>query len=258
MTPEMKRIIIFVFVLAGFICVPLLLVAQKSEKQFGIGTGLYYHDFRDASIATKSQSGASVSLLFLYRASDTKNRHHVQMLYASPSLRSTYLLAEEQTGFLQYAYHRQFLKIKGFSFFGGGVIEFGGSNRKYSETDNSITNTNPFFDGETLGTLSPSVLIETTKGKGRFSLQTWATLFSYVAHNKSGLKNGKLVGLDQLTKFDARISYSRFFSERWDGRLDYQIQTIGLDYQFPNYAFTTITSFSHIVNFSLAYKFLER
>jgi hypothetical protein len=197
-------------------------------------------------------------LLLLYKASGEKNRHHVQLLYAAPTLGSNYLLVKEQTGFIQYAYHRKFLKIKDFTFFGGSVIEFGGSNRKYSETDNSITNGSPFLDGETLGTLSPSVLIETTKGKGRFSLQTWTTLFSYVAHNKSGLRNGKLVGLDQLTKFDARISYSRFLSERWDGRLDYQLQTIHLDYQFPNYSFAAITSFSHLVSFSLAYKFLGR
>jgi hypothetical protein len=103
------------------------LLAQKSEKQFGFGTGWYYHEFRDASIATKSQSGSSVSLVLLYRA-----------------------LAKEQTGFLQYAYHRKFLMIKDFTFFGGGVIEFGGSNRKYSEIDNSITNTSPFSDGEVL------------------------------------------------------------------------------------------------------------
>lgn len=234
------------------------LLAQKSEKQFGFGTGWYYHEFRDASIATKSQSGSSVSLVLLYRASGIKNRHHVQLLYAAPSLRSPYLLAKEQTVFLQYAYHRKFLMIKDFTFFGGGVIEFGGSNRKYSEIDNSITNTSPFSDGEVLGTISPSVLIESTKSKGKFGLQVWAAFAGYAAHNQSGFKNGKLIGLDNLLKFDARISYSRFFSERCDGRFDYQIQTIHLDYQFPNYAFTTITSFSHFVNFSLAYKFIGR
>ncbi|MFM7431778.1 MAG: hypothetical protein ACKO1F_18065, partial [Flammeovirgaceae bacterium] len=243
MTRETKRIIIFVFGLAAFICFPISLVAQKSEKQFGIGAGLYYHDFRDASIATKSQSGSSVSLILLYRASGIKNRHHVQLLYAAPSLRSSYLLAKEQTGFLQYAYHRKFLKIKDFTFFGGGVIEFGGSNRKYSEIDNLIANTSPFPDGETLGTISPSVLIEATKGKGKFGLQVWAAFAGYTAHNQSGFKNGKLIGLDNLIKFDARISYSRFFSDRWDGRLDYQMQTLCFDYQVQNYAFTSITSF---------------
>jgi hypothetical protein len=224
MTRETKRIIIFVFGLAGFICFPISLVAQKSEKQFGIGTGLYYHDFRDASIATKSQTGSSVSLILLYRASGIKNRHHVQLLYAAPSLRSTYLLAKEQTGYLQYAYHRKLLTVKSFIFFGGSVMEFGGASRKYSEIGNLLSSNSPYLDVEVLGIVSPSFLVEKTFGKAKLSLQMWIPFIGFITNNPGRLRDAKLTGLNDLRRMDVRFSYSRFFPNV--GVVDWTIRCI--------------------------------
>jgi hypothetical protein len=228
---------------------------QKSEKQIGLGTGWYSHRFKDASISATSQAGASMSLLLFYRANGLKNRHHVQSVYAAPSLQSSYLLAREQTGYLQYAYHRKITEIKNVSLFGGTVIDFGGSNRNYSEAQNSYTYSKPFYDGETLATLSPSILAEMSVKDGKLTLQSWIALMGFTAHNQGRFSDGLFTGLNNLTKVDTRLSYTKSFSKRWEGRLDYQFQIMHLSYQFPHYAFTRIYSQTHLLNISLVYKF---
>jgi len=239
--------VIFLFAVSSF--------AQKSEKQLGLGTGLYYHSFKDASIATTSQTGGSMSLLLFFRANGLKNRHHVQLVYAAPNLQSSYLFVSEQTGYLQYAYHRRIIESKNVSLFGGTVIDFGGSNRNYSETQNSYTYSKPFYDGETLATLSPSILAEMSVKDGKLTLQSWIALMGFTAHNQGRFSDGLFAGLNNLTKVDTRVSYTKSFSKRWEGRLDYQFQFMHLSYQFPYYAFTRIYSQTHLLNISVVYKF---
>jgi hypothetical protein len=242
-----------------FISVVFVLLAassfgQKSEKQIGLGTGWYYHSFKDASVSSTSQTGGSMSLLLFYRANGLKNRHHVQMVYAAPRLQSNYLLAREQTGYLQYAYHRKIGELKDISFFGGVVIEYTGSDRRYSEISNSVSYSNPFRNGELLATLSPSLLLEKSLGKDRVGVQGWANLIGLVSINDPILKDGVFAGSD-LSGLEIRASYARFFSERWKCRLDYQFQLRKLNYQFQNYSPTNFSSSFHQVNFSLVYKF---
>ncbi len=250
-----KRVKFFTSV--AFVLVVASSFAQRSEKQIGLGTGWYYHSFKDASISATSQTGGSMSLLLFYRANGLKNRHHAQLVYAAPSLQSSYLLAREQTGYLQYAYHRKITEIKNVSLFGGTVIDFGGSNRKYSEAQNSYTYSKPFYDGETLATLSPSILAEMSVKDGKLTLQSWIVLMGFTAHNQGRFSDGLFTGLSNLTKVDTRLSYTKSFSKRWEGRLDYQFQFYRLNYPFPNSIYTPaqITSTSHQVNLSLAYKF---
>ncbi len=232
--------------------------AQKSEKQIGLGTGWYYHSFNDASISATSQTGGSMSLLLFYRVNGLKNRHHVQYLTTSPNIKSNYLLNRESLWTMQYAYHRKIGELNGMSFFGGVQGEFAHSIRNYSELGNSNSYYSPFPTGENVVTFSPSILLERSIEKDKLTLQAWATLFGFVAPYSYRLRDAKFKRLgNELSKIETRASYNRFLSARWEARLDYLFQFYRLNYPFENSIYTPsqITSTSHQVNLSLAYKF---
>lgn len=222
--------------------------AQKSEKQFGLGTGWYFHDFKDPTIATSSNTGSSVSLLLFFRSNGEKNRHHIQMLYAAPSLRSTYLLAREQTGYLQYAYHRKIGMLKEkINLYGGCLAELGGSRSSYSEIGNSYSYSYPFTTIETIAYLSPSLLAEMISRKNKFGIQLWTALVGYKLGGSKAYRGW--VGVGDFSNTGSRASYSRFFSNNWEGRMDYQFQ------YYTSKKYEGTSSISHQVNFSVVYKF---
>jgi hypothetical protein len=251
---QSKRFQFFISVV--FVLLAANSFAQKSEKQIGLGTGWYYHRFKDASIFNTSQTGGSMSLLLFYRANGIKNRHHVQYLTTSPSIKSNYLLNRESLWTIQYAYHRKIVEFNELSFFGGVQGEFAHASRSYSELGNSYSYNKPFSTGENVVTFSPSILLERSIEKDKLTLQCWATLFGFVAPYR--LRDAEFKGLGtDLSKIETRVSYNRFFSERWEGRLDYLFQFYRLNYPFQNSVYTPaqITSTSHQVNLSLVYKF---
>lgn len=226
----------------------LILFGQKSEKHFGLGTGWYYHNFKDPLVSTVSNKGSSISLLLFFRSNGEKNRHHIEFLYATPDLQSTYLLAREQTGYLQYAYHRKIGIVKNnIHFFAGGIVNASASYLKYSEIDNSYSYLYPFVALESIGSLSPSVLAELPLGKGKLSIQAWTSLSGYAF---GGLKYQRgWVWIGDLWNTGFRGSYSKHFSDKWEGRLDYQFQYYTLKRN------GNTSSHAHHVNFSLVYKF---
>jgi hypothetical protein len=231
----------------GLVILSMSSFAQKSEKQFGLGTGWYYHSFKDPTIATSGHTGSSASLLLFFRSNGEKNRHHIQLLYAAPSLRSTYLLAREQTGYLQYAYHRKMGVVKSkIHFYGGTILDLNSSYLKYSEIDNSYSYLYPFVALESIGSLNPSVLAEFPMGKDKLSIQGWTSLGGYVFGGQKYQRGWVWIGDFWNTGF--RGSYSRYFSNKWEGRLDYQFQYYKLN------KYETTSSNAHQVNFSLVYK----
>lgn len=235
-----------------FISVVFVLLAapsfgQKSEKQIGLGTGWYYHSFKDASISATSQTGGSMSLLLFYRANGLKNRHHVQLLYAAPSLRSTYLLNREQVSNVQYAYHRKALLVSEFSLFAGGLLELNAFFPKYSELGNSYSYLNPLNTLESYASINPSVLIEKTLNTNKFSVQIHSVIGGYVFGGAQGSRGS--VKVNDFVNTTIRLSYCKSLSTSCAGRIDYQLQT----YRLEKYG--KISSTTHQVNFSLVYKF---
>jgi hypothetical protein len=221
---------------------------QKSEKQIGLGTGWYYHRFKDASISATSQTGGSMSLLLFFRANGLKNRHHVQLLYAEPSLRSTYLLAREQPVNIQYAYHRKIATIKEIIFFGGIVTDINLLYSRYSEMGNSHTYSNPYKAGEMNCSFSPSLLIEIPLSKNKISVQAWRNIAGYVYI--FGVRDIRgVVDINDFSSAGIRVSYNQNFSERWAGRIEYQTQ------YWTKSKKEDVTSIAQQVNFSLVYKF---
>ncbi|MFM9840814.1 MAG: hypothetical protein ACKVOQ_21280 [Cyclobacteriaceae bacterium] len=236
------------FLLSTLLTLPILSFSQKSEKQLGLGTGWYHHSFSDPTIATSSNIGSSVPILLFFRSNGEKNRHHVQLLYATPTLKSTYLSSREQTGYLQYAYHRKIGSFKVVDFFGGGLIEFSGFSRKYSEIGNRYSFLNPYQEAGVIGSLYPSLLVELPTAKNKFSIQSWITSFGSISP-LSRLSAIEYLGLNDFFKIESRASYCKYFSIRWEGRVDYQFQYYALskDQKF--------SSSTHQLNFSMIYRF---
>jgi hypothetical protein len=221
---------------------------QKSEKQLGLGTGWYYHSFSDPTIATSSNTGSSVPILLFFRSNGEKNRHHVQILYAAPTLKSTYLLAREQTGYLQYAYHRKIGIMKNaVHFFGGGVVDANSSYFKYSETGNSYSYSYPFTTIEAITSLSPSLLAEMPLGKDKLDIQIWSAILGYKLGGSKDVRGW--VGVGNFWNTGYRVSYRRYFSDHWDARIDYQFQYYTLK------KYEIISSLAHQINFCFVYKF---
>lgn len=236
------------FVLVVLLTLSLSSMAQNKDKQIGFGTGLYYKTFDDRSISAERLTGSSMPFLFFFRSNSEKNRHHIEVLYATPNLQSTYLLAREQTGYLQYAYHRKIGTVNSnIHFFAGGVINTAASYLKYSEIDNSYSYLYPFAALESIGSLSPSVLAELPLRKDKLSIQVWTSLGGYVF---GGLKYQRgWVWIGDFWNTGFRGSYSKYFSDKWEGRLDYQFQYYTLKKN------ESTSSHAHQVNFSLVYKF---
>jgi hypothetical protein len=220
---------------------------QKSAKQFGFGTGWYHHEFKDQAVATSVNKGSSIPILLFFRSNGEKNRHHLQFSFTPLKLESTYLLTQEKVICFQYAYHKKLTEINGFSFYGGGLIEMNAFFLKYSEKNNSYSYSFPFSTLESHGSLNPSILIEKSLSKQKFTVQGWFALFGYVF---GGLVYERgWVGIGDFMNTGVRVSYSRYFSDHWEGRLDYQFQ----HYSLAKYENTS--SSAHQVYFSMVYKF---
>jgi hypothetical protein len=236
------------FLLTGLLALPIALFGQKSEKQFGFGTGWYHQGFNDPTVSTSTNTGSSVSVHLFFRSNGKNSIHRLQLLYAAPSLNSTYLLTREQTIYLQYAYHRKIGTMKNkIQFYGGVVFDINGSYLRYSEMGNSYSYLYPFNWIESIGSLGSSVLIEVPFEKNKISLQAWISLVGYVFGGARSQRGW--VGIGDFSNLNSRISYSRYFSDRWEGRIDYQWQL----YTLAKYE--NLSSVVHQVNFSLVYKF---
>lgn len=235
------------FISVVFVLLAASSFAQRSEKQIGLGTGWYYHSVKDASISATSQTGGSMSLLLFYRANGLKNRHHVQLLYAEPSLRLSYLLAREQPVNIQYAYHRKIGTIKDVSFYGGMVADLNFLYSRYSERGNSYTYSNPYKTGEINCSFSPSLLIERPMGKSMISVQAWRNIAGYVYVFGFRFIRG-FVDINDFSSAGIRVSYNQYFSERWATRIEYQTQ------YWTRSKKVDVTSIAHQAVFSLVYK----
>lgn len=164
-----------------------------------------------------------MSLLLFYRANGIKNRHHVQLVYAEPSLRSSYLLAREQPVNIQYAYHRKIGIIKDISFYGGMVTDINLLYSRYGEVGNSYTYSLPYKAGEINCSFSPSLLIEIPINKNKISFQAWRNISGYVY--VFGFKDIRgLVDTNDFSSAGIKASYNQYLSERWAARIDYQTQ----------------------------------
>jgi hypothetical protein len=227
---------------------PFYTQGQNNHSQIGFGTGWYYKSFYDQSISESSDTGYSMPLLLFFRSNTEKNRHHLQLLFTAPTLTSPNLLVRDQTGCLQYAYHRMtgYLK-KNINLFVGGLIELNGSYLRYSEKGNSYSYSYPFTTLESNGSLSPSVLVEMPLKNDKITIQAWTAIVGY---NFGGLKYERgWVWIGDFSNTGARISYSKYFSNSWEGRVDYQFQYFTLT------KIESISSYVHQFNFSLVYKF---
>jgi hypothetical protein len=238
------------YVVLFFLTLPIVSFGQKSEKQFGFGTGWYHQDFNDPTISTSTNTGSSMSVQLFFRSNSENNRHNLQLLYAAPSLNSTYLLTRVQTEYFQYAYHRKIGMVKSkIHFFGGVVFDINFSFLKYSEIGNSYSYSNPFKWIESIGSLSPSAIIEVPFRKDKLNIQAWFALTGYVFGGAKSQRGS--VSIRDFSNFNSRISYSRYFSDRWEGRVDYQLQLYTLS------KYESLSSVVHQLNFSLVYKFRQ-
>jgi hypothetical protein len=105
---------------------------------------------------------------------------------------------------------------------------------------------------ELFASLNPSILVEKALGPDRLSLQVWAAILSSVVHDAYSLTpdtESSFVSVGKFSKTEARISYSRHLSPRWDARVDGQLQFYALSVEEALYQL----SCQGII--SIAYKF---
>lgn len=231
---------IFVLSLHGY-------AQSVNDKQIGFGTGVYNKTFQDEAVSASNNSGTSMSILFFFRSDNAGTRHHVQLLLTAPHLTSNNLLTRDKSGYLQYSQHRCIKNFKNNArFLVGGVGEINGSYLKYSERGNSYSYSYPFTTLESNISLSPSVLFEMPFGADLLTMQAWTAIMGY---SFGGFKNARgLVWTGDFSNTGARVSYTKYFSTRWEGRLDYQFQYYILT------KFETTSSVVHQMNFFIVYK----
>lgn len=197
--------------------------SQILEKQLGLGVGWFNRNFSDRLISSSNSSGSSVGITAFFRSNGLKNRHHIQILYATPNSQSNYILTREVTGFLQYAYHRKVTKLGKIDFFAGSVLDVTGAQRKHSEIGNSVSYASPFTEVDAMFLLSPSLLSEFAKENHRLSLQLWVALLG-VTNNFNTLGTS-FRSLTDFSRIEIRASYSISISTDWRFKFDYQVQS---------------------------------
>jgi hypothetical protein len=152
-----------------------------------------------------------------------KNRHQIQILYATLNSQSNYILTRELTGFLQYAYHRKVAWLGEINLFAGSVLDVTGAQRKYSEIGNFVSYSSPFSEVDAMLLFSPSLLSEFAKKDHRFSLQLWVTILG--ASRSSNTLNTSWGSLTDFSRIELRASYSKSILPNWRVRFDYQVQS---------------------------------
>jgi hypothetical protein len=197
--------------------------SQIQEKQFGLGIGWFNRNFSDKSVTASNSSGSSVGVTTFFRSNGLKDRHHIQILYATPNSQSNYILTRELTGFLQYAYHRKVARLGDVDLFVGSVLDVTGAQRKHSEIGNFVSYSSPFSEVDAMLLLSPSLLSEFAKKDHRLSLQLWFTLLG--ASRSSNTLGTSWGSLTDFCRIEIRASYSKSVSTNLRIRFDYQVQS---------------------------------
>ena len=239
----------------GLLAISTSLSAQEiRDRHIGFGTGYAYDALKSERVSNFTQVGATSVWQFLYRINQEKNRHHFQFYYSSSTLHSSSsgLKTDAIRGQEQYAYHRRIGTGNGrISVFGGGVFD---GNLNYRQNTTSV-NLGTQKDGQLVFSLSPSVLAEMPLGKDMVAIQGWASMIAFARQSGYSLSypaENNWLTIPTFFKIESRMSYVRYFSERWDGRLDYQFQY----YKMQKYE--TVIGLSHQFVFSLVYKFHKK
>lgn len=197
--------------------------SQIRERQLGLGVGWFNRNFSDKLISSSKSTGSTVGITAFFRSNALRNRHQIQILYATPNSQSNYILTREVTGFLQYAYHRKVANLGKVDLFAGTVLDVTGAQRKHSEIGNSVSYSSPFTEVDAMFLLSPSLLSEFAKKNHRLSLQFWFTLMG--ASNRFNSPGTSWGSLTDFSRIEIRASYSKSISTDWRFRFDYQVQS---------------------------------
>jgi hypothetical protein len=223
-----------------------------ATNSIGLGTGYAYAGFKSEKFSALMQTGSGLPLQVYFRRSTPRMQLHAQAYYTSLSLASSYatLVTHERNGQLQFASH--FLvgnRPKKITTWVGCVLDAQGADRDFSSKFGNGTSGNN-SSSEGFLSLNPSVLFENKIGANNISLQIWASILAYAIHPIDGTDaiEGKFVSLHTFSKTEARLSYSKFFSERWEGRIDGQFQFYALSID------QTVYKINSQVVASIAYK----
>ncbi|HWA34314.1 MAG TPA: hypothetical protein VG737_09310 [Cyclobacteriaceae bacterium] len=223
-------------ILSFVLCVAAPALGQDTTtvttNSIGLGTGYAYAGFKSEKFSALMQTGSGLPVQAYFRRSTARTRLHFQAYYTSLSLTSGYatLVTREHNGQLQFgAHYRVGNKPKKITTWIGFVLDAQGAHRDFSSTFGGGTAENNSSD-EGFLSLNPSVLFEHKVGSDKLGLQIWASILAYVVRPVEGTNavEGKFVSLHTFSKTEARLSYSKYFSRRWEGRIDGQFQFYAL------------------------------
>ncbi len=196
-----------------------------ATKQIGLGTGLSFNSLKSDLISPYTHKGNSVPLQLYFRLGREVSRHHVQLQYAEYNLSSSSggLSTSDQRGYLQYAYHRKLKNFKNNVTLFGGAVFLGNGSLRDNLINNKATGNNQ--TGELTFSLSPSLLLEWSVKRSYFSFQGWFSVLNLTVQPGYALsypEQTNWLSLGSYAEVNSRLSYSKYVSNRFDFRIDYQ------------------------------------
>jgi hypothetical protein len=223
-----------------------------ATKQIGLGTGISFNALKSELISPYTHKGSAAPIQLFFRSGKEISRHNVQLQYFGYKLNSASdgLSTSDLRGYLQYTYHRRIKNFKNkVTLFGGAVFSGNGSLRDNWINSNRIPGNNQA--GELTFSFSPSLLLERPVKRSCFSFQGWLAVLNLTLQPGYALsypERTNWLSLGDYTEFNSRFSYSKYVSNRFDLRIDYQFSFSHL----TNYE--TLGYVSNQVVTSLAYK----
>ncbi len=226
--------------------------ATIPTSSFGIGTGYAYAGLKTVKFSRLTQTGSGLPVQVFFRRSKPRNQLHFQLYYTSLSLTSdrAVLVQHERNGQFQFGDHfRLGTKERKITTWAGFVFDAQGAYRDFSSDLGSGTAVNNSSD-EGFLSLNPSILFENIRGNDKLSLQIWAAIIAYALRSEDGTDavKGEFVSVNKFSKTEARLSYTKFFSRHWEGRLDGQLQFYALSID------QTVYKINNQIVASIAYK----
>ncbi len=206
--------------------------SRIARGMFGIGTGYAYSALKNETFSPLIQSGSGLPVQVFYRQSTAQRKLHGQFYYSSLSLTSDFdaLTTDEQNYQFQFADHYRLGKRqRKITTWVGFVIDAQAVQRSFSSPNGNGSAGNNSSD-EGFFSFNPSVLFENKIRNNAISLQIWFSAVAYVIWPAKGIDqiDSKVMSIGSFSKTEARLSYSKYLSPRWEGRIDGQFQFYAL------------------------------